>query len=58
MLVTYMFPVIGIGLGVLFLGEMLDAYLVSGALLVVAGIGVVNWKSKENRGLEVNPNSD
>jgi drug/metabolite transporter (DMT)-like permease len=50
MLVTYMFPVIGIGLGVLFLGEKLDAYLVSGALLVVAGIGVVNWKSKENGG--------
>jgi drug/metabolite transporter (DMT)-like permease len=58
MLVTYMFPVIGISLGVLFLGEMLDAYLVSGALLVVAGIGVVNWKPKENVGLEVKPDSD
>lgn len=48
-LVTYMFPVIGIGLGVLFLGESLDVRLVVGALLVVAGIGVVNWKPRENK---------
>ena len=46
-LVTYMFPVIGIGLGVLFLGESLDVRLVVGALLVVAGIGVVNWKPRK-----------
>ena len=45
-LVTYMFPVIGIGLGTLFLGEVLDGRLVLGALLVVAGIGVVNWKPR------------
>jgi drug/metabolite transporter (DMT)-like permease len=45
-LVTYMFPVIGIGLGVMFLGELLDAQLILGALLVVAGIGVVNWKPR------------
>ena len=45
-LVTYMFPVIGIGLGVLFLGEPLDARLVVGALLVVGGIGVVNFRPK------------
>jgi drug/metabolite transporter (DMT)-like permease len=44
MLVTYMFPVIGVGLGVTFLGESLDARLILGALLVVAGIGVVNWR--------------
>jgi drug/metabolite transporter (DMT)-like permease len=41
-----MFPVIGIGLGVMFLGELLDAQLILGALLVVAGIGVVNWKPR------------
>lgn len=41
-LVTYMFPVIGVALGVIFLDESLDARLVIGALMVVAGIGVVN----------------
>jgi drug/metabolite transporter (DMT)-like permease len=45
-LVTYMFPVIGVALGVLFLGERLDGRLVVGALMVVAGIGVVNWKPR------------
>jgi drug/metabolite transporter (DMT)-like permease len=45
-LVTYMFPVIGVALGVIFLGEQLDARLVTGALMVVAGIGVVNWKPR------------
>jgi drug/metabolite transporter (DMT)-like permease len=43
-LVTYMFPVIGVVLGVLFLDERLDLRLIIGALMVVAGIGVVNWK--------------
>lgn len=47
-LVTYMFPVIGVALGVLFLGERLDVRLVIGALMVVAGIGVVNWKPRRN----------
>jgi drug/metabolite transporter (DMT)-like permease len=54
MLVTYMFPVIGVGLGVTFLGESLDARLVLGALLVVAGIGVVNWKPR-NRAPSLEP---
>jgi drug/metabolite transporter (DMT)-like permease len=49
-LVTYMFPVIGVGLGVIFLGESLDVRLVIGALLVVAGIGVVNWKPPQSVG--------
>ena len=51
-LVTYMFPVIGVSLGVLFLGEMLDARLIAGAALVVAGIGVVNWNPKWTRRLQ------
>jgi drug/metabolite transporter (DMT)-like permease len=45
-----MFPVIGVGLGVIFLGESLDVRLVIGALLVVAGIGVVNWKPPQSVG--------
>ncbi len=52
-LVTYMFPVIGVALGVVFLGESLDARLVIGALMVVAGIGVVNWKPR--RSIEAEP---
>ena len=56
-LVTYMFPVIGIGLGVIFLGESLDVRLVIGALLVVAGIGVVNWKPRNKNPVPVRPDS-
>ncbi len=57
-LVTYMFPVIGIGLGVTFLGETLDLRLTAGALLVVAGIGVVNWKPKVKKPAVVKVTSD
>ena len=49
-LVTYMFPVIGVALGVLFLDERLDLRLIIGALMVVAGIGVVNWKPRTKDG--------
>jgi drug/metabolite transporter (DMT)-like permease len=45
-LVTYVFPVVGVALGVLFLGERLDAYLGVGAALVVGGIAAVNWKPR------------
>ncbi len=45
-MVTYVFPVVGVALGVLFLGEQADWHLLVGALLVVSGIGVVNWPSK------------
>jgi drug/metabolite transporter (DMT)-like permease len=45
-LVTYMFPVIGVALGVFFLEEQLDMRLIIGALMVVAGIGVVNWRPR------------
>ena len=40
-MVTYLFPVVGVALGVAFLGELLDLRLVLGAGLVVAGIVVV-----------------
>ncbi len=39
--VTYVFPVVGLILGIAFLGEHLDARLALGSLLVVAGIAVV-----------------
>jgi drug/metabolite transporter (DMT)-like permease len=49
-LVTYMFPVIGVALGVIFLDESLDTRLVIGALMVVAGIGAVNWQPQRSAG--------
>jgi drug/metabolite transporter (DMT)-like permease len=44
--VTYVFPVIGLALGILFLHETLDWRLAVGSLLVMAGIGVVNLKPR------------
>lgn len=45
-LVTYVFPVIGLFLGILFLNEAADWRLAIGSLLVVGGIGIVNLKLK------------
>lgn len=45
-LVTYVFPVIGLILGIIFLREPADWRLVVGALLIVGGIGVVNFKPR------------
>lgn len=45
-LVTYVFPVIGLILGIVFLGERLDWRLVVGSLLIVGGIVVVNLKPR------------
>ncbi|MCI0398816.1 MAG: DMT family transporter [Chloroflexi bacterium] len=44
--VTYVFPVIGLILGVIFLGEVADWWLLAGSLLVVAGIAVVNLEPR------------
>lgn len=41
-MVTYTFPVVGVALGVLFLGETLDLFLVSGAALILGSLYVVN----------------
>jgi drug/metabolite transporter (DMT)-like permease len=43
-LITYLIPPIGVALGVVVLGERLDAFLVGGAVLIVAGLWVVNRK--------------
>lgn len=43
-MVTYLFPVVGVGLGVLLLGERLDTRLVIGAVLVLVGIVVVSLR--------------
>jgi drug/metabolite transporter (DMT)-like permease len=43
-MVTYLFPVVGVRLGVIFLGEILDARLLIGTGLVVVGIVVVSLR--------------
>ncbi len=45
-LVTYTFPVIGVLMGVLFLGEHLDWQLALGGALVVGSIAIVNRQKK------------
>jgi drug/metabolite transporter (DMT)-like permease len=45
-MVTYVFPVVGVALGVLFLDERADWHLLAGAALVIASIAVVNWRPR------------
>lgn len=45
-MVTYLFPVGGVILGVIFLNERLSWQLLAGTLLVIASLAVVNWKPK------------
>jgi drug/metabolite transporter (DMT)-like permease len=50
-MVTYLFPVVGVTLGVVFLNEVLDARLVIGTALVVVGIVVVGLRYDQVVGL-------
>ncbi|MEO8247506.1 MAG: EamA family transporter [Chloroflexota bacterium] len=43
-MVTYLFPVVGVGLGTIFLGELLDPRMIIGTILVLAGIVVVGLR--------------
>ena len=43
-LVTYLFPVGGVILGVIFLNEQLSWQLLVGSILIVASLAVVNWQ--------------
>ncbi len=45
-LVTYIFPLGGVLLGVIFLREELSWQLATGAVLIISSIAVVNWKKK------------
>ena len=45
-LVTYVFPVVGVFLGIIFLSEPLTWNMIAGSVLVVGGIAVVNWKPR------------
>jgi drug/metabolite transporter (DMT)-like permease len=44
-LVTYVFPVVGVALGVIFLGERMDWNLLVGGGMIVGGIAVVNSRT-------------
>jgi drug/metabolite transporter (DMT)-like permease len=50
-MVTYVFPVVGVTLGVVFLGELLEWRLALGTLLVVAGMTIVSVRSARLPGL-------
>lgn len=41
-MVTYVFPVVGVALGVLFLGEAFDLQLLAGAALIIGSLLIVN----------------
>ena len=43
-LVTYVMPPVGLTLGAIFLGEVVDVRLVVGAVLIVAGVALVNLR--------------
>ncbi len=43
-MVTYIVPPVGLALGVIFKGEVLDVRLLIGAVLILGGIGVVNLR--------------
>lgn len=51
-LVTYLFPVGWVAFGVIFLNEPLSWQLLAGAVLIIAGLAVVNWKSKKKASTE------
>jgi drug/metabolite transporter (DMT)-like permease len=46
-MVTYIFPLGGVILGVAFLHEQLTWQLVIGAVLIIASLGVANWEPKK-----------
>ena len=52
-MMTYIFPLVGLALGAIFLGEVLRWNLLAGSALVLGGIGIVNLKTR--RGEKVNP---
>jgi drug/metabolite transporter (DMT)-like permease len=46
-MVTYLFPVGGVLLGVIFLNEHLSWQLIAGTVLIIVSLIVVNWKKRE-----------
>ena len=51
-LVTYLFPIGGVFFGMFFLHEQLTGQLLTGAILIIASVVVVNWKPVEKAELK------
>jgi drug/metabolite transporter (DMT)-like permease len=51
-MVTYLFPLGGVILGVTFLNEELTWQLITGAVLIILSLVVANWESKKRKGFE------
>ena len=46
-MVTYLFPLGGVSLGVTFLHEQLTWQLIAGAMLIIASLAIANWEPKK-----------
>jgi drug/metabolite transporter (DMT)-like permease len=51
-MVTYLFPVGGVILGVAFLNEQLSWQLLAGAMLIIASLVVANWQPAKSLAIE------
>jgi drug/metabolite transporter (DMT)-like permease len=51
-MVTYLFPLGGVILGVTFLNEELTWQLITGAILIILSLVVANWEPKKQEMLE------
>jgi drug/metabolite transporter (DMT)-like permease len=51
-MVTYLFPLGGVTLGVTFLNEELTWQLVTGAMLIIMSLAVANWEPKQRQASE------
>ncbi len=49
-MVTYLFPLGGVVLGVIFLHEQLTWQLITGGVLIVASLAVANWRPSKSQG--------
>lgn len=47
-MVTYLFPLGGVTLGVIFLDEKLTWQIVTGAVLIILSLVIANWKTKQS----------
>jgi drug/metabolite transporter (DMT)-like permease len=55
-MVTYLFPLGGVILGISFLGERLTWHLIAGAILIIASLAVANLKQVPR--LNINTDTD